>query len=84
MHNGPTLTAGNFSIESASNGFDIYVIGDFDEKTWVATTLDPELAMKIVEGLILVDMKRFYHPDSAPTMKSVDSKPLPPFLKKGD
>jgi hypothetical protein len=41
--------------------------------------------MKIVEGLILVDMKRFYHPDSTPIMKSAgaDKNPLPPFLKKG-
>ncbi len=83
MTDGPTLTAGNFSIESAAGGFAIFTIDEFEDKTWIATAQDPELAMKIVEGLILVDMKRFYHPDSAPTMKSADSNPLPPFLKKG-
>lgn len=83
MNNGSTLSVGNFSIESVSGGFAIFTTDEFEDKTWIATAQDPELAMKIVEGLILVDMKRFYHPDSAPTLKTADANPLPPFLKKG-
>ena len=83
MSEGATLSVGNLSIESSSTGFAIFSVGEFGDKTWIATTSDPEIAMKIVEGLILVGMKRFYHPDSTPTMKSADANPLPPFLKKG-
>jgi hypothetical protein len=85
MSNGPTLSVGNFTIETVDGGFAIFAIDDFEERSWIATAQDPETAMKIVEGLILVDMKRFYHPDSTPIMKSAgaDKNPLPPFLKKG-
>lgn len=79
-----TLSVGNFSIEPSPGGFGIFAAGELGDKEWIATAPDPELAMKIVEGLILVDMKRFYHPDSIPVLKGVDAKPLPPFLKKGN
>jgi hypothetical protein len=79
----PTLTVGKYSIESAEGGFGIFAVGEFDNKEWVATAPDPELAMKIVEGLIMVEMKRFYHPEATPVVKGAEGKPLPPFLKKG-
>ena len=78
-----TLSVGNYSIESERDGFAIYAEAEMGAKEWVATTLDPEIAMRIVEGLILVEMKRFYYPDSDPTFKDQEGKPLPPFLKKG-
>jgi len=79
----PKLTVGNYSIEMVDGGFGIYAIDELDNKQWVATAPDPELAMKIVEGLIMVEMKRFYHPEATPVIKGAEGKPLPPFLKKG-
>lgn len=79
----PTLSAGKYNIELASGGFGIFILDEFDHKNWVATAPDPEIAMKIVEGLILVEMKRFYYPESQPVLKPQEEKPLPPFLKKG-
>jgi len=80
---GPTLSAGNYTIELAPGGFGIFVTDSLGDREWVATAPDPEMAMRIVEGLIMVEMKRFYHPDSAPVFKSNEGKPLPPFLKRG-
>lgn len=80
---GPILSVGNFTIEVAPGGFGIFVTDDLEDKKWLATAADPEIAMKIVEGLVLVEMKRFHYPESAPTFKSEGGKPLPPFLEKG-
>jgi hypothetical protein len=80
---GATLSVGNFSIERAPGGFGIFAVDEVDNKTWIATAPDPELAMKIVEGLILVDMKRFYYPESTPTVTTTAEKTPPPFLKRG-
>lgn len=80
---GPTLTVGNYIIESAAGGFGIFATDELGEKHWVATAPDPEIAMKIVEGLIMVEMKRFYHPEATPIFTTEEGKPLPPFLKKG-
>jgi len=82
--NGPTLSVGNYSITQSAGGFGIFLSNELTEDQWVATAPDPEMAMKIVEGLVMVEMKRFYHPESAPILKGADSKPLPPFIKKGD
>jgi hypothetical protein len=78
-----TLSVGNYSIESEPTGFVIYAEAEIGAKEYVAKVLDPEVAMRIVEGLILVEMKRFYYPDSDPTFKDQGGNPLPPFLKKG-
>ena len=83
MTNSPTLSVGNYTIELSPGGFGIFASDDFGDRQWVATAPDPEVAMKIVEGLIMVEMKRFYHPESAPVFKTTEGKPLPPFLKKG-
>jgi hypothetical protein len=79
----PTLKVGKYSIEMKDGGFGIFAVGEFDNKEWVATAPDPESAMKIVEGLIMVEMKRFYHPEATPIVTGAKGKPLPPFLKKG-
>ncbi len=79
----PSLSAGNYSISQAPGGFGIFLNDELGDNQWVATAPDPEIAMKIVEGLVLVEMKRFYHPESTPTFKSADEdRPLPPFLRK--
>ena len=80
---GPILSVGNYTIELTSKGFGIFITKDLEDRTWLATATDPEVAMKIVEGLILVEMKRFHYPDSAPTFKDGSGNPLPPFLRKG-
>lgn len=79
----PTLTVGKYSIEMKDGFFGIFADSEFDNKEWIATAPDPELAMKIVEGLIMVEMKRFYHPEATPVIAGAQGKPLPPFLKKG-
>ncbi len=78
-----TLSVGNYSIESEPTGFVIYAETERGAKEFVAKTLDPEIGMRIVEGLILVEMKRFYYPDSDPTFKDQGGNTPPPFLKKG-
>lgn len=77
----PTLSVGNYTIEMAPGGFGIFAADELGDKQWIATAPDPEVAMKIVEGLILVEIKRFYHPESAPVLKGKEGKPLPPFLR---
>jgi len=78
-----TLSVGNYSIESERTGFVIYAETEPGAKEFIANVLDPEVGMRIVEGLILVEMKRFYYPESDPTIKDQSGNPLPPFLKKG-
>ncbi len=83
MDNGPTsLRVDSYSIEQTSGGFGIYHIPTDDTKTWLATASDPEVAMRIVEGLIMVQMKRFYHPGSDPKFKSSAGQTLPSFLQE--
>lgn len=79
-----TLKTGNYSIELSGSGVQIYAVGESNKKNWVASTGDPQLAMDIVEGLILVETKRFYHPESEPTFETevAESAPLPPFLRR--
>lgn len=78
-----TLSTGKYSIEQSSGVATIYAEDTGGNKQWVASTTDPMKAMEIVEGLVLVEMKRFYYPESVPDIKTNDaSKPVPPFLKK--
>lgn len=79
-----TLKTGNYSIELSSGGVQIYAVDKSDKKNWVAATGDPQIAMDIVEGLILVETKRFYHPESEPNFETelAGSAPLPPFLRR--
>ena len=77
------LTVENYSIEMVETGFGIFAVGELGNKERVAIAPDPEIAMKIVEGLIMVEMKRFYHPEATPVVTGAEGKPLPPFLKKG-
>ena len=81
--NGSTLSVGNYSIEVTAGGFGVFITKELGEKMWLADAADPGVAMQIVEGLILVEMKRFHYPDSTPTFKDGSGNPLPPFLRKG-
>lgn len=78
-----TLSTGKYTIELSRGASIVYKFDDGDKKTWVCSTSDPQTAMEIIEGLILVEHKRFYYPDSAPTISSAGTtKITPPFLKK--
>ena len=77
-----TLSTGKYHIEIDEGPSVIYKFDDDGNKIWVATTSDPVIAMQIIEGLILVEHKRFYHPEATPTVSVKDDKPLPSFLKR--
>jgi len=80
MNNEPTLKTGNYTIKLTSGAAQIYQMDEQGMEHWLAACYDIELATRIVEGLILVDAKRFYHPEAAPTFNTAEGKPLPPFL----
>lgn len=78
-----TLSTGKYTIELTNGPSNVFVFDEEGNKQWVCSTTDPERAMSIVEGLVLVEMKRFYYPESAPTVNAdQEDKPVPPFLRK--
>lgn len=77
-----TLSTGKYTIELDRGATQIFAQNEMGLREWVASTTDPNRAMEIVEGLVLVEMKRFYHPDSQPSVKSEGENPVPPFLRK--
>lgn len=82
MNNEPTtLQTGKYNIELTDGATNIFTEREDGTKEWVASAIDPNLAMQIVEGLILVEHKRFYHPESTPKISSTNDKPVPPFLR---
>ncbi len=80
--NSRTLKTGIYTIELSDGPSHIYKTDSEDQKVWVASTTDPDQAMLIVEGLILVEQKRFYYPNSEPDVSIEPIKPVPPFLKR--
>ena len=68
-----TLSTGNYTIEFSDGPSHIYKFDENKNRIWIAAASDPQVAMEIVEGLILVEHKRFYHPDSAPNL-TVETK----------
>ena len=77
-----TLSTGKYTIEFSNGPTIVYALDEEGNKQWVCSTTDPEKAMSIVEGLLLVETKRFYHPNSKPNISAGENKPIPPFLKK--
>lgn len=86
MSDKATLSTGKYTIELNSGATMVYKIDDLGNKVWFCSTTDPSAAMDIVEGLILVEYKRFYHPEAAPKVTSsvapAQEAPQPPFLKR--
>lgn len=84
MESKSTLSTGKYTIELGNGATQIYKISEAGEKIWFCSTTDPAVAMDIVEGMILVEYKRFYHPEAAPKVSNAPSKenPSPPFLKR--
>lgn len=65
-----TLSTGKYTIELSDGPSRIYKFDDKEGKIWIASVMDPTIAMEIIEGLILVEQKRFYYPDSKPNIDS--------------
>ncbi len=80
-----TLSTGKYSIEQSDGAAIVYAENERGDKEWLASTTDLVRAMEIVEGLVLVEMKRFYYPESGPDVTTNEkSKLVPPFLQKKD
>jgi len=78
-----TLSTGKFHIEQTNGSACIFTEDAEGNREWIASTLDPFRAMEIVEGLLLVEMKRFYYPESTPQINGNSSgKSIPPFLQR--
>jgi hypothetical protein len=75
-----TLSVGKYTIELSKAGSEVFAVSLEGQKEWICTSSDPERAMTIVEGLIMVEMKRFYHPESKPKVNN-SSATIVPFLK---
>ncbi len=66
---GQTLRTGNYVIELSNGPSVVYKIDtESGNKEWICTCPEPEAAMTVVEGLILVENKRFYYPDATPQL----------------
>ena len=77
-----TLTHGNYTADIGRDGCTIYVTKE-DQRIFLCGGIaDPELAMAIMEGLILVEAKRFYHPEAKRAVTMSDGETVPHFLKK--
>lgn len=87
-----TLKFGQYTIELTDGPSAVYRIDQEGNKQWIASCPDPEIAMDVVEGMVLVEQKRFYYPDSKPTVNFQNTAteatevkeevPVPSFLKR--
>jgi hypothetical protein len=65
-----TLSTGQYFIELSNGPSQVYKKETLGPKVWVCSAADPQTAMTIIEGLILVEQKRFYYPESKPSITS--------------
>ena len=77
-----SLQHGKYTIDIAPTGCVVSVIEEDQKIPLCGGIQDPELAMTIVEGLILVEAKRFYKPAAERVVTMQDGKTVPHFLKK--
>ncbi len=64
-----TLKHGKYTVDIEPNGCSVYAIEE-NQKVFLCGGIgDPELAMTIVEGMILVEAKRFYVPEATRDVK---------------
>ena len=85
--NTQSLKTGQYTIKFSNGPTQIWKTDLSGREEWICTTNDYTMAMEIVEGLILVEHKRFYHPDSKPDIKmegdtSPDKRGTPKFLQR--
>ena len=64
-----SLKTGQYTIKFANGPTQIWKTDLSGREEWVCTTNEYTTAMTIVEGLILVEHKRFYYPDSKPDVQ---------------
>lgn len=76
-----SLQHGKYTIDITPKGCTVSIIEEDQKVPLCGGISDPELAMTIVEGLILVEAKRFYMPDAGPDVKMQDGETVPEFLK---
>jgi len=77
------LSTGKYTIELSDGPSVVFKIDEEGNKQWLCSVGDPAVAMDIIEGLILVENKRFYYPESKPQINTVKTKgPQGSFLKK--
>ncbi len=83
--NVPKLSVNKYTIDLDAGGCKLYRLHDEGHKTFICGEIsDPQIAMEIIEGLIMVQYKRFYHPDSQPTFEQKEDAskaPVIPFLQ---
>ncbi len=80
-----TLSADKYTVEFSDGPSHIFKFNNTGDKIWVAAASDPDTAMQIIEGLIMVEYKRFYYPDSKPNITTEVQGPAPStpgFLKR--
>jgi len=76
------LTHGKYTIDIDPGGCVVSSL-EGDQKVFICGGIaDPELAMTIVEGLLLVEAKKFYHPEAARSITMQDGETVPHFLKR--
>jgi len=69
-----TLSTGNYTIEFSDGPSNVYMFDANKKKIWIASAADPDMAMQIIEGLILVEHKRFYCPEATPAITVVSKE----------
>lgn len=77
-----TLKTGKYTVKIGGSAAQIFSVDEAGVEHWLASAKDLELATAIVEGLILVETKRFYHPDSVPKFSAEVPKTTPSFLQR--
>jgi len=77
-----TLTHDKYTIDIDRGGCTISILEENQKIFLCGGIADPELAMTIVEGMILVEAKKFYHPEAARDVTMSDGETVPHFLKK--
>ena len=80
MKTNGTLSVGKYFIELSNGPAIVYCLDESGEKRWICSTTDPQKGMDIIEGLILVETKRFYYPETGHKINNEESN-KPPFLR---
>lgn len=75
------LSTDKYTIELGKGSSAVYKFDEEGNKIWLCSASDPQCAMDIIEGLILVEHKRFYYPEATPVISTTHSV-KPPFMKK--
>jgi len=81
--NDATFKTGKYTVKLSSGAAQLYRTDEEGAESWIGSAADLELATTIIEGLILVETKRFYYPESTPSFKPESMGRSLPYLAKG-